>query len=129
MTQQSAAYRAAEPTHPFAPGSALNGSLLSVFTNTGEAYAKAWLEWQQELMRFVSSRLQWDGRVGEALAKCKTLSDVVEVQKDWAMTTAQDYFDEVSRLTQIATKCVPSWMPLATARNDDDTKAEARAAE
>lgn len=130
MTKQSTTHRGTADTQlPFPPLPALEGSFLHALIHNGEAYAKACLEWQQEVLRFASSRLQWDGQVGDALAKCKTFEDVAEVQKNWAMTTAQDYFNEANRLVQIATKCIPSWMPCVAPGHGGSKPETAAAAE
>ncbi len=100
-------------TQPFASMAEMNGPVLEALMHSGEAYAKACLAWQEEVCRFFGSRLQWDGRVSAALAKCRTLTELAEIQQDWAKTAAQDYFDEVGRLTQIASGFVPSWLPSA----------------
>lgn len=88
-----------------------NGRFIEALMHGSEAYTKAVLAWQTELLRFLGSRLQWDGRVGEALAQCKTLAELAEVQRDWAMSTAQDYFEELNRLTRLGAKIIPSWLP------------------
>ncbi len=51
-----------------------------------------------------------------AVAKCRTLTELAEIQQDWVMTAAQDYFDEANRLAQIASSFVPSWLPGAAPR-------------
>jgi hypothetical protein len=105
---------------PFDPFGVLNASAFDAAIRAGETYGKAWLAWQQELLKFISNRLVWDSRVSEALAGCKTPADVAEVQKDWLMTTAQDYFDETTRLFQFAWKLVPSVLPpLPTAPDSE----------
>ncbi len=124
MSKQSTAHRTLDTSAVLAPMAALNGSFMNAFVHAGEAYAQACLEWQQEILRFVGSRFQCDGRVGEALAKCKTAGDIAEVQKNWLMAAAQEYSDEANRLTQIATKFVPSWMPSAV-RHGAESKSEA----
>lgn len=129
MTKQSAAYDAPEARLSFQPMTALHGPFFEALIHTGQAYAAACLEWQQEVLRFAGSRLQWDGKVGEALAKCRTPSEVVEVQRDWAMSTAQEYFDEANRLAQIATKFVPSWMPSPARHHGVEARPESHAAE
>jgi hypothetical protein len=79
----------------------------------GETYAKAWLAWQEEIMKFASNRLQWDSRVCEALTKCKSFGDVCEVQKNWLMSTGQDYFEESNRLARFAWGFLPLLVPPA----------------
>ncbi len=118
MTKSSAQHRVPDSTLPFGATAAMNGPMLEALMHSGEAYTKACLAWQQEVYRFLGSRLNWDGRVTAALAKCRTLSELAEVQQDWAMTAARDYFDEANRLAQIASSFVPSWLPCAAPRSE-----------
>ncbi len=101
---------------PSASIQGINGPMIEALVHSGEAYAKAWLAWQEEVCRFFGSRLQWDGRVAAALAKCRSLDELAEIQQDWAMTAARDYVDEMGRLTQIASSLVPAWLPSAAPR-------------
>ena len=116
MTNPSAQNRPAQMAMPFATVTAINGPMIDALMHSGEAYAKACLAWQEEVCRFFGSRLQWDGRVSAALAKCRTFSELAEIQQDWAVTAARDYFDEASRLTQIASSFMPAWLPDAAPR-------------
>jgi hypothetical protein len=107
------------PQHFGSPSGSIhgvNGPMIDALMHSGEAYAKACLAWQEEVCRFLGSRLQWDGRVTAALAKCRSLTELAEIQQDWARTTAQDYVEEVGRLTQIASSLVPAWLPRAAPR-------------
>lgn len=128
MSKASTAHHATEAPLRFPSLPAWDGSFFDVLIHSGEAYAKACLEVQQEVLRFAGTRLKWDGQVGEALAKCKNLGDFAEVQRSWVMATAQDYFDEANRLTQLAAKCIPSYLP-STALHGAERKPEASAAE
>lgn len=116
MTKTSSSH-AAEMARPGQPFATQSGPMIDALLHGSEAYAKAALAWQQEVLRFMGSRLQWDGRAGEALGKCRTLTEVAEVQRDWAMSAAQDYFEEANRLIQLAAKLVPSWMPSPVHRD------------
>jgi hypothetical protein len=89
---------------------AFNSAFLDTFTRTGETCAKAYLAWQDELFRFMASRLQRDGKVSQALASSKMLDEAAEVQRDWLQSTVQNYVDEANRLTQLAAKMAPAWM-------------------
>ena len=115
---------AADTLEAAVPPEALNDRFIEALMHGSEAYTKAVLAWQTELLRFLGSRLQWDGRVGEALAQCRTPVEVAELQRDWAMTAARDYFDEINRLTQLAAKIVPSWMPAAVHRDGGPAAAD-----
>lgn len=111
MTKPAMRHHEPESATSFHPVQRLTGPMIEAWVHNSEAYAKACLAWQEEVLRFWGSRLQWDGRVTEAFAKCKTLSEIAEVQRSWATEAAQEYFDEATRLTQLAAKCVPSWIP------------------
>lgn len=111
MSKHSVPHHNPGSSQTFRPARVPTGPMVEAWLHSGEAYAQACLACQQEVLRFLGSRLQWDSRVTEAFAKCKTLSEVADVQRSWAMETAQEYFDEATRLTQLAAKCVPSWIP------------------
>ena len=121
MTKPSTAHRAADAPLPLPPLPVWDASFFNALIHGGEAYAKTCLELQQELLRFAGTRLKWDGQVNDALARCKNFADFAEVQKSWLMTTAQDYFDEVNRLTQIAARCIPSYLPFTALHRAEPT--------
>lgn len=113
MTRLSTVHRISEPAAQSQPMTGVAGSMVDAFMHSSEAYTRAWLAWQEEVLRFLGSRLQWDGKVSAAFAKCRTVAELAEIQQDWALRTARDYFDEVGRLMQRAAHLVPSWMPSA----------------
>jgi hypothetical protein len=83
-----------------------NGELTAALGQAGEAYTKAWLDWQREVMRFVGARLDQDRLTQESLTECRSLADLTKAQADWTLRTARDYLDESTRLTQIASQLV-----------------------
>ncbi len=95
---------------PFQPLNAFNGALLENVTQATQAYTKGCLEFQQEILRFMSSRLQWDSKVGQALASCKTVAEVAEVQRDWLDSTTKEYVDEAGQLFRLGSKLATQWM-------------------
>lgn len=116
MTRPAIRHHESASATPTQPVQGVTGPAIGAWVHSGEAYAKAWLAWQQEVLRFWGSRLQWDGQVSAAFAKCRTLGEFAEVQQDWAMSTARDYFEELTRLAQVGANLVPSWVPCAAAR-------------
>lgn len=114
----------AKPEFSFPPISLTNGPMLDGFMRSSQGWAKASLDWQQEVMRFVDARLRVDEQLGTAMAACKNLGDLAEVQRNWAMATAQDYFEETQRLAQIMAKAMPSWPAAAPADQPSKHKAD-----
>ena len=103
---------ASQPAQPnvLPPMPTFDAAFLENFMRTGETCAQACAAWQGEFFRFVASRLQSDGEVGKALASSKTLTEAAELQRDWLQSTAQDYFDEMTRLTRLGATMAPAWM-------------------
>ncbi len=89
---------------PFPWLAELNGSALSALTRTGECCGKACVEWQQEVARFTTARLQSDSQVGQQLLACQNWADAAKVQSDWIASLMRDYADEANRLVQLASK-------------------------
>jgi hypothetical protein len=121
---KSAASTGADPFAAFQPMSHLQGAFLTNLTRSGEAYAEACLAWQSEIFRFAASRLQWDAKVGEALASCKSVAELAEVQKDWVESTVKDYVDEGNRLFQLANKLAPQFLKPFAGANEPAASAQ-----
>lgn len=81
-----------------------NGTFATALGRAGAVYTKAWLEWQQELVRFAGTRLEDDRLVQESLSECRDLGAMTKAQQDWALKAASDYFEEATRLAQIASR-------------------------
>lgn len=93
---------------PFPLMPAFNSTLVDTLTRTGETCAKACLAWQNELFRFMTSRILWDGKVGQALVSSKTLGEALELERNWLQSTVQDYVDEANRLNRLAARLAPA---------------------
>jgi len=113
MTSAPGRHGDADTAAPFHPLAAFSGPVLDNLMRTGEAYAKACLAWQEEILRFVGARVECARDAGESLAKCESPGDFAELQKTWMMTAAQDYFEGANRLAQLTYKLLPSWLPPA----------------
>ena len=83
-----------------------NFPMSAGFWQAGEAYTKACADWQQELTRFTSARLEECRELQQALAKCRTMGDVAKLQQEWAMVAARAYITEATRLAGIFAKLV-----------------------
>lgn len=88
---------------PFMPAvSPFRNPLFDIFAAAGENYAKACQAWQQELVRFTVSRFQNDSKFTQRLSACQNWADAAQVQQEWAATMAQDFMEEGTRLSQLA---------------------------
>ena len=83
---------------------AWNGNFATALGHMGTAYTRACLEWQQEVARFVGTRVDQDRQVWESLTDCRDLGDLAKAQQDWTISATKDYFDEAARMTEIASR-------------------------
>jgi len=84
--------------------SGLSRTAMDACTRGGDGFAKAAVEWQQEIARFTTARLQRDSEFGQKLLACRDWSEAMKLQQEWLTTLAQDYFDEGNRLAQLCQK-------------------------
>ncbi len=116
MTKHSTNGQSSIPAAPWDALTAWNGPIMAVFGQAGEAYAKGCIEWQQELARFIGERLGEDQRAQQSFSKCRSFSDVANVQQSWALTAAKAYAEGASNLTQIMSRCAQQGItPLSDA--------------
>lgn len=86
---------------PFATGSLR--PMFEAAARTGNAYSRAYLSWQSEILRFTSARLQRDAEFGSDLLKCDKWADAARVQQSWMKSTVEDYINEANKLLELAT--------------------------
>lgn len=89
---------------PWAGLMAWNGNFATALAEASAAYTQACLEWQQELVRFVGTRLDQDRQTQESLTDCHDLADLAKAQQDWATKATRDYLSEATRMTQLASQ-------------------------
>jgi hypothetical protein len=61
------------------------------------------LKLPQELTRFCAQRMSRDLETMQALGRCRTPADLVNVWTEAAQTAAEDYRDEMSRMMELVT--------------------------
>ena len=92
---------------------AMNGAAMGAFTEACQAYVQGVALLNGELAEFMNTRLRRDAELGEALAGCKDLNDVVDLQQGWYQAAAAEYQAETGRLMEMATKvATESWAPV-----------------
>jgi hypothetical protein len=98
--------------------------MMAAFGRVGETCAKACLEWQQEVARFIGARMKADADTQRSLAKCQTWADILKVQQEWSAAAAQAYADEATRLTEIAYRYTQVGLTPAVSGGRSPSKAE-----
>ena len=82
----------------------LGGAAANAFARAGETCTQASLEWQEELVGFVSTRLQETVELQKSMAGCRHVADLIRIQQDWAAAAVRAYADEAGKLTGIASR-------------------------
>ena len=85
---------------PFAAGNL--APVIEVAARTGSACSRAYLAWQDEVLRFTSARLQRDAELGTNLLKCDKWADAARLQQSWMTEAVEDYVSQVNRLFELA---------------------------
>lgn len=85
----------------FAVGSL--GPMFEAAARTSNAYSKAYLAWQDELLRSTSTRLQRDTEFGNNLLKCDKWADAARLQQSWVASAVEDYVSQANKLFTLAT--------------------------
>jgi hypothetical protein len=100
---------------PFQGLSMLSNPVVAAWGEAGASYLKACAAWQQEMSRFIGARVEADVTAQKSLASCRNLGDAAKLQQEWAAATVNDYFNEIGRLVEIASSCVPGGQAVASA--------------
>jgi hypothetical protein len=67
-----------------------------------------------EIAAFASARLRKNMETLEWVAKCRTMTDAIDLQREVAETATRQYCDEARKLAGLASQIVQeSWTPLA----------------
>ena len=70
-------------------------------------------EISQEMMTFMSHRLQEDMEASQSLLACKTPEEAFNVQRRFAETATREYFEEARKVMELAAKVArDGWAPV-----------------
>jgi len=83
---------------------AWNAPVMAALGQASEACTQAWLEWQDEMTRFVNARLEENRRTRASFGECQTMSELARLQQEWSRNAIKAYIDEFGRLPQIAAR-------------------------
>ena len=101
-----------------------DSAIPTVMGHAGEAWVRACLEYQREVARFASARIEGDIEHLKSVAQCRNPADLVKLQGEWATATLSDYAKEARQLMQIASSAMQDG--IATAREAAETTVTAR---
>jgi hypothetical protein len=103
---------------PFLAVVPFNGPILAAAIRAGEAFSKLYLAWQEELARFAAIRFDSANETGRKLLMCRDWAEAAKVQQEWAASAVNEFFDEPSRLVQIASKIGDDSTPPAVSGDE-----------
>ncbi len=121
MIKHSRQGESSTPFQAFPWMSGLNGAGFDAVTRAAAACNKACAEWQREIVRFTTARLQRDGEFGRQLLATRELADIAKLQRDWFAEAGQDYADEASRLARLAQDLGADLMRAASSEAPQET--------
>lgn len=67
-------------------------------------YWHAALNWQSEVLHFLSGRLRSDARLEHSFGHAATVLDLITLQQKWAASTFKDYTREWTKLFSLANR-------------------------
>lgn len=104
MNKFADASKATRPGSPLPGLDWLNSATMDAMIRANETSNQACQEWQHELIRFITNRIQVDSRHFQQLVTCQNWADAVRLHQDWAMSATQEFTKEANTLFQIASK-------------------------
>lgn len=84
--------------------------MASAVTQSAETYTRQMTELQGEMWRFLSHRFGADATALQSALTCHSVTDLVQVQQDWAQQASTDYAAEAERMLDFA----GTWRDAAT---------------
>ncbi len=79
-------------------------AMLAAMMAVNPVVTKDWLDIMSESTRFISDRLQKDLETQKALLKCKSPTELIEVQSEFFKTAMEQYAAEATRLFAMMTQ-------------------------
>ncbi len=104
MSKQGAAGEFAKFGMSFPAAEWMNGPAAQAIARANEACSRACQEWQQELVRFTTARMQADSQHVQRLFTCQSWAEAARLHQVWATAAAQDFAKEANQLFQLASK-------------------------
>ena len=95
-----------------------NSAAMEIFAEACQTYVQGVATLNEELMKFVNSRLDRDIELSCAMSECSDWSGATKLQQHWMQQATQEYLAEASKLTNLASKITKqSWGPVLERAN------------
>ena len=76
--------------------------MTHAMSDYAQTCARQMREAQGEVWRFVTHRLEADANTLQSALACRSMTDLLQVQQDWAQQASTDYAGEAERVLDIA---------------------------
>lgn len=87
---------------PNAPFGALPTLMASAMTQYAETCTRQMSDLQGEMLRFMTQRMGADASALQSALACRSMTDLIQVQQDWAQQASTDFAGEAERVLDIA---------------------------
>ena len=92
---------------------AVNANAIDVFARACRAGFSGWATMNSEVADFMAKRFKHDADLGVSLARCESWDAAVDLQRDLARETAEDYMAEANRMMELSSKlAADQWQPV-----------------
>ena len=77
---------------------------IEILAVTYQSYVESVSTVNEELLKFVNSRLIRDIELSRALSECADMSDATKLQREWAQQAMQEYLIQAQTLAKLTSK-------------------------
>lgn len=85
---------------------------IGIASRACETYVKRLMDVNAEAMNFVSARLRQDVELGESFARCKSWTDVSNLQQAWGRKAVEDYMSMSKKIMELTSQMADNpWAP------------------
>jgi len=87
------------------------GMVANMMKNSQAAFEDSFRTLSDEILQFITRRLEHNSAVIEQYRGCKDATDFMNAQQKWFADLAHDYSDEAARMSEVARKMFASALP------------------
>lgn len=80
--------------------------MMAGLNDMGQVCLQGITQYNQEVVRFLSGRIREDINLNSEFSKCRSLTDVAEIQNTFVHKAVQEYAEETERLTRISAQII-----------------------
>ena len=92
---------------------AMNGQAMTALMDASEAMMRGVAAINEEMVSFATNRFQENLEMSQSLMRCDDLEKALDLQRDFAQKTAEQYLAEATKLMTLTTQLAQSsWEPM-----------------